>query len=195
MHINTTHTHTCGHTQIHTQIHICIHTYIHTHTSPLLHYLVVEAAAFCQWGQFEDLSMIHYHLSSRLTFQFNPSSRVYGFHTHDLKFDGENEVSIRVPFWPVLTKKARREGVGKIVGDSEPTLTYCFPRNEVFESSCHLCQCSYDSALAVERVCNFGNLLDNGKIRDTGSVSAASPVLQSSPHTADLQSWSRHDCC
>ena len=28
-----------------------------------------------------------------LTFQFNPSSKVYGFHTHDLKWDGENEVS------------------------------------------------------------------------------------------------------
>ena len=27
----------------------------------------------------------------RLTFQFNPSSKVYGFHTHDLKWDGENE--------------------------------------------------------------------------------------------------------
>ncbi|KAK7103616.1 E3 ubiquitin-protein ligase HECTD1-like isoform X2 [Littorina saxatilis] len=26
-----------------------------------------------------------------LTFQFNPSSRMYGFHTHDLKRDGENE--------------------------------------------------------------------------------------------------------
>lgn len=35
-----------------------------------------------------------YPVSFRLTFQFNPSSRVYGFHTHDLKFDGENEVSI-----------------------------------------------------------------------------------------------------